>query len=136
MMNPFTEDNLVEQTVIKLIKEVWADDVCHINAYSDENDAKLGREHRGEVVLKKYLRLALQKLNPELPFEAIEQAMEQVMRDRSSLSFVNANQEVYALLRDGASVQVAGEDGEFEDVMVRFFDSIFIVILVISCSVV
>jgi len=121
-MNPFSEDNLVEQTVIKLVKEVWANEACHINAYSDEDDARLGRAHRGEVVLKKYLLPALQKLNPELPTDALEQAMEQVMRDRSHLSLVNANGEVYSLLRGGASVQVAGRDGEFEDVTVRFFD--------------
>ena len=52
-MNQFSEDNLVEQTVIKLIKEAWDDPTCHINAFTDEEDAKLGRESRGEVVLKK-----------------------------------------------------------------------------------
>ena len=51
-MNAFSEDNLVEQTVIKLIKEVWADSKCHINSYSENDDSKFGREHRGEVVLK------------------------------------------------------------------------------------
>ncbi len=121
-MNQFTENNLVEQPVIKLIKDVWEDSACHINAYSDKDDAKLGREHRGDVVLKKYLLPALQRLNPELPTDALDQAVEQVMRDRSHLSLVNANKAVYALLRDGASVQVAGKDGEFEDVVVRFFD--------------
>src|SRR3989344_5958632 len=50
-MNPFSEDNLVEQTVIKLIKEVWDDSACHINAYADEDDLVLGREHRPDVVL-------------------------------------------------------------------------------------
>lgn len=122
MMNPFTENNLVEQTVINLIKEVWADEACYINTYSDENDAKLGREHRGEVVLKKYLLPALQKLNPELPPDALKQAIAQVMSDRSHLSLVNANKEAYSLLRDGANVQVAGKDGEFENTTVRFFD--------------
>lgn len=121
-MNQFSEDNLVEQTVIKIVKEVWGNSACHINAYSDENDAKLGREHRGEVVLKKYLLPALQNLNPELPIDALNQAAEQVMRDRSHLSLVNANVEIYSLLRGGASVRMPGKDGEFEDVTVRFFD--------------
>ena len=121
-MNPFSENNLVEQTVIDLIKKLWADEGCNINAYSNENDAKLGREHRGEVVLKKYLRPALRYLNSELSPEALEQAIEQITRDRSHLSLVNANKEIYALLRDGASVQATGKDGESEDVIVRFFD--------------
>jgi len=121
-MNPFSETNLVENTVIELIKNLWDDPACHIDAYSTKNDAKLGRSHRGEVVLKKYLLPALQKINPELPLEALEQAIEQVTRDRSHLSLVNANKEVYESLRDGANVQMSGKDGEFEDVTVRFFD--------------
>ncbi len=121
-MNPFSEDNLVEQTAIKLIKEVWADPACHVNAYTDEEDAKLGREHRGEVVFKKYLLPALEKLNTDLPKEALEQAVEQLIRDRSHLSLVNANKEIYQLLRDGASVQAMGRDGEYETEIVRFFD--------------
>lgn len=52
-MNPFSEDNLVEQTVIKLMKEVWADPTCHINSYTDEENAKLGRDNRGEVVFSR-----------------------------------------------------------------------------------
>jgi len=121
-MNPFSEDNLVEQTAIKLVKEVWKDSACQVNAYSDEEDAKLGRAHRGEVVLTKYLLIALQKINPELPKEALDQAVEQLTRDRSQMSLVNANKEIYQLLRDGASVQVMNRDGEYETETARFFD--------------
>ncbi len=121
-MNQFSEDNLIEQTVIKLIKEVWDDPAGHINAYTDEEDAKLGRENRDEVVLTKCLLPALEKINPELPKEALEQAVEQLVRDRSHLSLVNANKEIYLLLRDGASVQVENRDGEYETETARFFD--------------
>src|SRR3989338_152148 len=121
-MNPFSEDNLVEQTVIKLVKDLWADEKCHINAYKDEDDLRLGREHRGEVVLERYLYPALEKLNPDLPPDAITEAMEALTRDRSNLSLIKANQEVYQLLRDGAYVSVAGNGGEAETENVRFFD--------------
>ena len=113
-MNLFSEDNLVEKTVIKLIKEIWADSACHVIAYTNEEDAKLSREHRGDVVLKKYLLPALEKLNPQLPQEAIEQAVEQIIRDRSHLSLVNANKEIYQLLGDDASMQVINRDGSFQ----------------------
>lgn len=121
-MNQFSEDNLVEQTVINLIKQAWADKVCHINAYTDTEDARLGREHRGEVVLKKFLLSALQKLNPTLPPDALTQAIDQITRDQSHLSLVNANHEVYKLLREGASVNVPRPDGGSETERVRFFD--------------
>ena len=121
-MNQFSEDNLVERTVIKIIRELWGGSDCCVNAFADVDDAKLGRAHRGEVVLGERLRTALERLNPGLPREALGQAMEQITRDRSHLSLVNANKEVYALMRDGASVQVAGPDGETKTERVRFFD--------------
>jgi len=121
-MNQFSEDNLVERTVIKLVKQVWGDESCHIEAFADVDDAELGRENRGEVVLGKYLLPALEKINARLPAEALEQAIEQITRDRSHLSLVNANKEVYLLLRDGASVTIPGADGENVVERVRFFD--------------
>lgn len=121
-MNLFTEDNLVEQAVTDLIKMVWGDATCHINAYKDENDVKLGREHRGEVVLKKFLLPALQKLNPALPEDLLLMAMDELTRDRSHLSLVNANHEIYKLLRDGASITSSTENGASETERVRFFD--------------
>ncbi|MFC1571814.1 type I restriction endonuclease subunit R [Candidatus Margulisiibacteriota bacterium] len=121
-MNQFNEDNLVEQTVIKLIKKVWEDRDCHINAYNDENDLKLGRDHQGEVVLGKYLLPALETLNPGLPESALAQAVEAITRDRSNLGLVRANQDVYKLLRDGATVNITKPNGESEPARVRFFD--------------
>src|SRR3989338_5062063 len=121
-MNPFSEDNLVEQTVIKLIKKAWGDSDCHINAYSDEKDAQLGREHQGEVVLKKFLLPTLEKINPTLSADAYAQAAEELTRDRSHLSLVNANQEIYTLLRDGVNVKVSRADGSNDTERVRFFD--------------
>ena len=121
-MNPFNEDNLVEKTVIKLIKEIWEDKNCHINAYKDEDDLLLGRDNQGEVVLKKYLLPALQKINPTLSSEALSQAVDAITRDRSNLSLVKANQEVYKILRDGVNINIVKEDGKTENERVRFFD--------------
>ncbi|OGG12817.1 hypothetical protein A3D77_07210 [Candidatus Gottesmanbacteria bacterium RIFCSPHIGHO2_02_FULL_39_11] len=128
-MNQFSEDNLVEQTVIKLIKETWGDppfgeasETCHINAFTDEEDAKLGREHRGEVVLKKYLLPALQKINPTLSEDVLREGVDEITRDRSNMTLVKANQEVYKLLKDGFNVNVQKKDGTSEPETVKFFD--------------
>jgi len=121
-MNKFSEDNLVEKTVIKLIKDIWGDSDCHINAYKDEDDLELGRDNRGEVVLKKFLMPVLTKLNPNLPTITLEQAYEMLVRDRSNLSLAKANHEIYKLLRDGAYVGVDDENDENSNERVRFFD--------------
>ncbi len=127
-MNPFNEDNLVEKTVIKIIKEIWGgfavdgDAICYINAYKDEDDLALGRDSQGEVVLRKYLLPMLRRLNPMLSDEALAQAVDAITRDRSNLSLVHANHEVYKLLRDGVNVNVTRENGESGVERARFFD--------------
>jgi len=121
-MNKFNEDNLVEKTVISLMEELWQDSSCHINAFTDAEDQKLGRDNRGEVLLTPTLRKSLKKLNPDIPAESIEEAINELSRDRSTLSLVKANQEIYKLLKDGLNVEVRQEDGSFDTVTVRFID--------------
>jgi type I restriction enzyme, R subunit len=64
----------------------------------------IGRENSAEVVLVPKLRTALKRLNPKLPAEAINQAIEAVIRDRSVMSLAKASQEIYRLLKDGVRV--------------------------------
>ena len=68
----------------------------------------LGRETTSQVVLVPRLRAALHKLNPDLPAEALDLAIEELTRDRSAQSLANANHEIYQLLKDGVKVTVAG----------------------------
>ncbi|MEE8575049.1 MAG: type I restriction endonuclease subunit R [Thermodesulfobacteriota bacterium] len=109
----YTEDALVEQPAIALLKELgWES----FNAYSefDHGASTLGRENKSEVVLTSRLRPALEKLNPDLPTEAIDQAIEELIRDRSRMSLAAANREVYQLIKNGVRARVADpeEDGE------------------------
>ncbi len=94
-----------------------------VNAYAETFPASLlGREHAGEVVLLSRLRPALEKLNPSLPAEAIEQAIEELLRNRSALSAGQANREVYQLLRGGVKVRFRAEDGREVEETVRVMD--------------
>lgn len=52
------------------------------------------------------LRAALSKLNRNLPAEAIQTAIDELIRDRSAMSLEAANREVYRLLKDGIPVSV------------------------------
>ena len=104
MSNPFTEDTLIEQPAIRLFKDVleWQTVDCYDETYGE--NGSLGREHRGEVVPVSRLRPALEKLNSELPSVAIELAITEIIRDRSTLLPVPANQDVYKLIKDGVRV--------------------------------
>lgn len=78
------------------------------------------RETMEQVVLEHRLRRALEQLNPGLSPLALELALDELTRDRRTLSPVRANQEVYRLLRDGVRVSFkVGDDEEgFETVHV------------------
>jgi type I restriction enzyme R subunit len=119
----YSEDALVEQPAISLLNELgWE----IFNAYSEFDQvggSALGRETKGEVVLTSRLRPALEKLNPDVPAEAIAQAIEELTRDRSRMSLAAANREVYRLLKNGVRVRVANPKGGGEKVeVVRVID--------------
>jgi type I restriction enzyme R subunit len=118
----YSESVLVEQPAIALLEELgWEP----FNAFQefDHGASTLGRETKAEVILKVRLRQALLDLNPEAPPEAIHGAIEELCRDRSRMSSVAANRELYSLLKNGVRVSVPDPDGEGETVeVVRVID--------------
>jgi type I restriction enzyme R subunit len=101
----YTEDQLVEQPAIGLFAALgWQT----VSAMEETLGAAgtLGRETKGEVVLTARLRAALTKLNPGVPAEAIQTAIDELARDRSAMSLEAANREVYRLLKEGIVVSI------------------------------
>jgi type I restriction enzyme R subunit len=82
----------------------------------------LGREHPGEVVLRDRLEEAVGRLNPDLPGEAVADAVEQLVRLRPKGAEVRNNRDVWNLLRDGAKVEVRSSEGRKQTVTVRLVD--------------
>jgi type I restriction enzyme R subunit len=114
--HPYTEDQLVEQPAIGLFAALGWQRVCALEESfgpspptplpKGEGSVSLGRETKGEVVLVERLRAALVKLNPTLPAEAVNTAIDELVRDRSAMSLEAANREVYRLLKEGIAVSV------------------------------
>lgn len=105
----YSEDQLVEQPAIGLFAALGWQTV----SAADETfgtGGTLGRETKGEVVLLARLRAALGKLNPGRPPEAIQNAVDELARDRSAMSLEAANREVYRLLKEGITVSVPDLD--------------------------
>ena len=69
-----------------------------------------------------YLKIALVKLNPKVSTEALNLAIDEIIKDRSTKSMVNANQEVWRLLIDGVKVETENEKGEQRIERVRIID--------------
>ncbi|ETU77346.1 DEAD/DEAH box helicase [Pseudomonas aeruginosa] len=106
----YSEDTLVEQPAIALFESLgW--ETGNLYAEWTGSSSSEGRQTQQDVVLEGRLRAALRKLNPDLPDEAINLVVEELARDRSKLLPVNANQEVYRLLKDGVPVSVTDEHG-------------------------
>ncbi|MGN2623851.1 type I restriction endonuclease subunit R [Stutzerimonas balearica] len=106
----YSEDTLVEQPAIALFESLgW--ETGNLYAEWTGSSSSEGRQTQQDVVLERRLRAALSKLNPDLPDEAINLVVEELARDRSKLLPVNANQEVYRLLKDGVPVPVTDEHG-------------------------
>lgn len=106
----YSEDTLVEQPAIALFKSLgW--ETGNLYAEWTGSTSSEGRQTQQDVVLEGRLRAALSKLNPDLPNEPINLVAEELARDRSKLLPVNANQEVYRLLKDGVPVSVTDEHG-------------------------
>jgi type I restriction enzyme R subunit len=117
----YTEKALVEDPAIALFHDLEWDT---INALYETYGpgGTLGRETDHEVVLVSRLRPALAKLNPDLPGDALDQAVEELTRDRSAMSPVRANQQVYDLLKGGIPVTFRREDGTEDTDRVRLID--------------
>ena len=87
-MSTYTEDYLVEQPAIQLMQHELGWDVVNCYGEWDGGTSDLGRDGkpsspmlrrpRREVVLTSGLKSALHRLNPDLPLEAIEGAVEEM----------------------------------------------------------
>lgn len=82
----------------------------------------LGREHPAEVVLLDRLLTAVRRLNPTARDEALDDAVEFLVRPRPRGAALRNNRDVWNLLRDGAKVEVRLDDGSRRTETVRFID--------------
>ncbi|APR84570.1 Type I restriction-modification system, restriction subunit R [Minicystis rosea] len=121
-MSPVTRESDVEQAALELFEDLgWS--TADVMEEVLGEDGTLGRETRGDVVLLRRLRPALEKLNPGAPAAAIDLAIEALVRDRSAMSLVHANREAYKLIKEGVPVRAAlSEDEGDVDLRVRVVD--------------
>jgi type I restriction enzyme, R subunit len=117
--HPDSEQALENETIDLFDSMSWATVNCMDEACGANNP--LGRETRSEVVLVPYLRSALTRLNPGLPSEAIQLAIDELVRDRST-SLENTNREIYQLLKNGVKVRFKTDDDEEQEETLKVID--------------
>ncbi len=122
-MNKMTEDTLVQQTASDYLHDKLGWDAVY--AYNQETigvDGTLGRKNENEVVLTRYLKAALVKFNKDLPQQAYEDAVRQIVEYPATQSVIQINQDKYGLLKDGVLVQFRDEKGELIKRRLKVFD--------------
>ncbi len=121
-------EEALEQATLALFAELgWETVNAYDEVYGETPGAGtggpyLGRETRNEVILRSRLEAALAHLNPDLPPETFQQAIEQLTRDRSAMTLVHANREIYHLLKEGIPATFRDADGEERFERVRVID--------------
>ena len=120
-MNLYTEDYLVEQPAMELLQTIgWDIKNCYNEVFG--KDGTLGRETASDVVLTRYLRDAIIRLNPDIDVDAVTLAVEEITKDRNSLSPVRANAEIYKLIKNGIPVTYRDEYDEETAGIVQIID--------------
>ncbi len=100
-----SEDRLVQTTFAEHLEKVlgWKS-VYTYNAETFGPNGTLGRISERDVVLVRDLRAALERLNPDLPASAREQAIGNLTRIDFARSLVQHNREFYGFIRTGVPV--------------------------------
>jgi len=107
-----SEDRLVQETFAEhLEKALGWESVYAYNAETFGPQGLLGRESEREVILVRDLRAALERLNPDLPPAAREQAIEKLTQIDFARSLVQHNREFYGWIRTGVPVEWRDENG-------------------------
>ena len=115
-MSDYSEDILVEQPTVELLKKLgWKTFNCYNEIFGE--NGTLGRENASEVILHRVLIGVLKKINPEISPLGLSSAIEELARDRSAMTLANANKEIYEYLKNGIKVAVEKDREEvFETV--------------------
>ncbi len=106
----YTEDVLIEQPTLTLLRELGWDTVCGYNEHPG-GGGPIGRSSFTETFLEERLRIALREINPGKSEQAIDQAVEALVRDRTPAQPVRANNQIWQLLRDGFLSSITSTDG-------------------------
>ena len=113
MSYDYSENILVQESAGHLLERELGWEVAY--AYNTE---KLGKE----ILLTRYFRQALQRLNPWLTSDQVDEAQKKMESRLSTASLMQINEEKYALIRDGIPVTVKRPDGKTQEKRAQVID--------------
>ena len=116
MSYDYSENILVQESAGHLLERELGWEVAF--AYNTEKlgkDGTFGRTSYREILLTRYFRQALQRLNPWLTSAQLDEAQKKMEQHLSTASLIQINEEKYDLLRDGIPVPIKRPGGRTEE---------------------
>ena len=122
-MPNFISEDQIEEAIVEVLHDRLGYDTlnCFTIDVEDMNDGSQ-RRSKQEVVLGHILKAKAIELNPGVPEATIDETLLKLTQHRYAMSPVQANREVYHLIRDGIPVEYEGADGRTERVEVKVID--------------
>lgn len=121
MSYEYSEDTIEKATQDALEEMSW-EVVTAWHKESFGENGLLGRDNKSEVLLNRYLRQAIEKLNPKLPATAYDQAIEIIGQKVADKTLARINKEKYAFLKNGVPVSYTNEKGELVKKKLKVFN--------------
>ncbi len=115
MSYDYSENILVQESAGNLLRDELGWDVKF--AYNMEvlgDNGTFGRKSYKEILLVRYFRAALKKLNPWITADQLLEAQAVLEKRLSTSSLLQTNEEKYFLIRDGIPVTVKRPNGKTE----------------------
>lgn len=122
MSYEYSEDGLIEQATQDVLEELGWTVVTAWKKESFGTEGLLGREDKTEVVLKRYLFQAIQKLNPNHPEQAYEQAFDLITQNVADQTLGRINKAKTDYLKNGVPVSYTNTKGELVKTKLKVFD--------------
>jgi len=127
MSYDYSEDGLVEaaseEVLLDLqwqVKTAWHNET--LSTADDRSDGLLGRANKSEVILVRYLKQALVKLNPDLPDAAYQNAIDQITQAEADKSLGAINKAKHDLLTKGVQVSFQDDKGKLQKKRLKIFN--------------
>ena len=123
MSHDYSENVLIQNSAGNLLRDELGWDVAF--AYNTEKlgaGGTFGRRSYREIVLWRYFRQAVMKLNPWLTEPLYLEAVKKLEQHLASASLMQINEEKYTLLRDGIPVTVKRSGGRQDERRVMVFE--------------
>jgi len=127
MSYEYSEDGLVEaaseEVLLDLqwqVETAWHNET--LSTSDDRSDGLLGRANKSEVILVRYLKQALVKLNPKLPDMAYQNAIVQITQVEADKSLGAINKTKHELLTKGVQVSYQDNKGKLQKKRLKVFN--------------